>query len=379
MYVLFTLALAIVAVVDRRLVSARWAALGFAIAGASIIVDGYREPGGDRWVSWFTVATHFLPLLIMLQAFLSRHRRNAPAFAAILTMMAAVFVMPDMPWAPPHWLRGVAVQATCTTIIAAGLPALWALRREAPVDWIAFGVVAGAALSYAGRTVVIFLNPIGDSQADVVAFYEGLNIAFHSMSALMGMSVGIVLLMTIGYDMLRGRIEESEIDPLTQLGNRRRFEKRIAEDGAGRRRVGAVLVIDLDHFKRVNDQFGHDAGDEILRAVGAKLNALFEGLGTVCRTGGEEFVVLLDDRHAEAVSALALSARAGIAALSFDGQLAGTGVTASVGFHYRAGDEDVPTSIRYADQAVYCAKADGRDRVVSAAKVRGLQTLRAVA
>lgn len=379
MYALFTIALALIAFFDRRLIVARWAALGFFVAFVSIVVDGYREPGGDRWIAWFTVATHFIPLLIMVQAFLSRHGRHAPTIAIVLTALSCVLVMPHMPWAPPHWIRGVLVQGICATIIASGLPALWRYRSKAAVDMVIFAVMTGAALSYAGRTVVIYLNPIGQSQQAVIDFYAGLNLVFHSASALMGMAVGIVLMTTIGYDMVRGRTEEGEIDHLTKLGNRRRLDRRIAEDEAGKRPIGAVIVVDLDHFKRVNDRFGHDAGDRVLRAVGKKLRSLLGGFGTVCRTGGEEFVVLIDECHAQGVSALALSARAAIADLEFSGSLAETKVTASVGFHRRELDQCVRAAIQRGDQAVYCAKTDGRDRVVGAVEEHGLQILKAVA
>lgn len=381
MYVLFTLALGIIALIDRKLVAARWAVLGFAIAFVSIMVDGYRDPGGDRWVSWFTVATHFLPLLVMVQAFLSRHGRNAPPWAVALVIVACVFVMPNMPWAPPYWLRSVSVQAVCTAIIASGLPKLWQLRRLSKMDLIAFVVVFAAALSYAGRTVVIAMNPIGESTADIVAFYDGLNIVFHSASALMGMSVGIVLMMTIGHDMLLGQIREKEIDPLTGLGNRRKMENRIGEDAAGQRPIGAVMAVDLDHFKKVNDQFGHDAGDQVLRAVGTRLAGVFADTGCVCRTGGEEFIVLVDREYAVGISALALATRMAIADLTFDGPLARSRVTASVGFHLReCSDEDcLREAIRRADQALYCAKSNGRDQVVGAINENGLQVLKAVA
>lgn len=379
MYLLFTLSLAIIAFVDRKLIAARWGALGFFIAFVSITVDGCRDPGGDRWISWFTVATHFLPLLVMIQAFLSRHERNAPLFAVILAFAGCIYTMPDMAWAPPHWFRGVFVQVVCATIIASGLPYLWSVRRQSTVDWIAFYVILGAALSYAGRATVVFMNPIGETQADVIAFYQGLNVIFHSASALMGMSVGIVLMMSIGFDMVRGRMEEGEIDPLTRLGNRRRLDRQIAEDAEGKCTIGAVIVIDLDHFKQVNDTFGHEAGDQVLRAVGKRLRSLLKDFGWVCRIGGEEFVVLVDEEHSEAVSALALSSRSAVAGLTFDAPLDQVTITASVGFHKRDAGSDVRDAIQRADQAVYCAKMDGRDRVVGAINEKGLRVLKAVA
>ena len=379
MYALFCGALTLMAVVDKRLVAARWAALGFFVAFVSILVDGFREPGGDHWVSWFTVVTHFVPLLIMVQAFLVRHARNAPRWAMALVGAASVFVMPEMPWAPPNWLRGVSVQAVCATIIASGLPMLWRERRNSPVDRIAFFVLLGAMLSYAARTAIIYVKPIGTTREDVMAFYEGLNIVFHSASALMGMCVGIVLMVTIGHDMLRGRMEEGEIDPLTALGNRRRLERHILENETGRADVGAVLAIDLDHFKRINDRYGHDAGDKVLRSVGRTLNSVFGEMGCVCRTGGEEFVVLLDRDHCEGVAALALAARMALSAIAFDGPLADVRVTASIGFHFPAAGETLREAMARADQGVYCAKTDGRDRVVEVVENKGLHIFKAVA
>ncbi len=378
-YLLFSLALGAIALVDRRLVAARWAALGFAVACFSILVDGYRDPAGDRWTLWLSVATHFLTLLIMLQAFLSRHRLRAPLIAMILTAYGAAFVMPFMPWSPPNMLRGLVVQALCALIIAAGIPAMWKRRRTSLVDLIAFGVVALAALSYFGRSVVMFLNPVGESQADVVAFYEGLNIAFHATSALMGMCVGFVLMMSIGYDLVVGRTREGETDPLTTVGNRRQLDRRKSEDDRGKWPIGAVMVIDLDHFKQVNDLFGHDAGDDVLRAVGERLKQLFPKQGCVCRTGGEEFVVLVEEPYADAIKSLAMAARAAIAELSFEGAMAGTRVTASVGYHVRQPGQEVSDAIRLADQAVYCAKNNGRDRVFGAINANGLNVLKSVA
>lgn len=379
MYALFTLALVIIACVDRRLIAARWAAAGFFVAFTSILVDGYRDPTGNPWAAWYAVATHFLPLLIMTQAFLARHDQFAPKIAVGLTLAACIFVMPDMPWSPSQWVRGVFVQSACALIIALSLPKLWAVRRKSVVDLIAFCIILAAALSYGGRTIAIGLNPIGETREDVIAFYEGLNLVFHSASALMGMSLGIVLVMMIGYDIVRGRIEEGEIDPLTKLGNRRMFDRKIAKEKVGRHAFGAVIAIDLDHFKRVNDRYGHDAGDDVLRIVGARLDRLFAEFGYVFRLGGEEFVVLLEERHARGVSALALSARKAIAELEFEGPLARLKMTASVGFHERIGKDSIEDAVQNADQAVYCAKNDGRDRVVGAVYDRGLQIMKAVA
>ncbi len=379
LYALLTVALVIVAVVDRKLVSARWAALGFAVAFASILVDGFREPDGSRWVNYFTVTTHFLALMVMVQAFLSRHARHVPLSIVAMVVLVSLYVMPNMPWAPPYASRGFVVQATGALVIASGLEGLWQARRKSVVDMIAFAVVLAACLSYAGKAAVMLANPIGPSLAEVSDFYRNLNIVFQSASAVMGMSVGIVLLMMIGHDMVRGRIEEGEIDALTQVGNRRRLERLLDDDERGRQPIGGVIVIDLDHFKRVNDNFGHDAGDTVLRDVSARLKALFEGTGTVCRTGGEEFLALVPPDNSAALAQLAIATRKAVAELSFERPLNQLKVTASIGFYQREEGVSAREAIQRADRAVYCAKTDGRDRVVGAVVEHGLQVLKAVA
>jgi diguanylate cyclase (GGDEF)-like protein len=380
MYGVFSLSLGLIALADRRLPAARWAALGFLIACISIAVDGYRDHTKMDWWPWLSVTTHYFALLAMIQAFASRHRMRAGRLALAIAIVGSLMVMPYVPWAPEYWFRAIAVQVIGALIILSALPIMWSSRRASTIDRIAFFVTASACLAYAARAVFAMFNPVGQSAQALTEFYGTVALMFHLTSAVTGMLVGIVLMMSIGYDMLRSRIEETEIDPLTKLGNRRRLDRLIADDEeAGGTRIGAVIVIDLDHFKKINDLFGHDAGDVVLRRVSARLTAMLGPFGEVCRTGGEEFVALIGHDYAPGTSALALAVREAVAAITFDAPLNQTSVTASVGFHRRAAGVEVKQAIHRADQAVYCAKADGRNRVVAATSEGGLQVLKAVA
>ena len=113
--------------------------------------------------------------------------------------------------------------------------------------------------------------------------------------------------------------EQAFKDPLTQLGNRRYFDERGDGVLALARRRGrpfSVLMIDIDHFKRVNDEHGHAAGDEVLRALGNALKASLRG-GDVCgRLGGEEFAVVLPDEDRAGGAATAERLRRGLEQLS---------------------------------------------------------------
>ncbi|WP_053078686.1 sensor domain-containing diguanylate cyclase [Methylobacterium tarhaniae] len=156
-------------------------------------------------------------------------------------------------------------------------------------------------------------------------------------------------------------------DVLTGLRNRRGFaapaEKAFAQARDGRCGV-AVLVVDIDHFKRVNDQHGHDAGDAVIRHVGTLLAEAVRGSDTVARFGGEEFVVLLvglgGAEAALIADRLCIAVRG--AAITHAGSV--IMVTVSIGVAtVSAHDPDIQAAIARADAALYEAKARGRDRV----------------
>lgn len=160
----------------------------------------------------------------------------------------------------------------------------------------------------------------------------------------------------------------SETDPLTGLLNRRAFLAAAERQVAYARRYGrniAIVVADIDHFKRVNDTHGHAAGDAVIREVAAKLQAAARDTDMVARFGGEEFVVLLMESDVTAAAAYAERARSLIAGsvvkLDASNELA---VTMSLGCTVlNADDRDVQDTIDRADGALYAAKTSGRNKV----------------
>ena len=156
---------------------------------------------------------------------------------------------------------------------------------------------------------------------------------------------------------------ESLTDPLTGLDNRRGL--RLAIDNLqSRQRPFSVITLDIDHFKQVNDQFGHDLGDQVLLHLAAQMRACTRNDVLLCRSGGEEFVILLPDMDLDSASALGERLRERMANSPSP---IGTPVTISLGVAYASAGKHSPAQVlKLADQALYQAKKQGRNRLVAA-------------
>ena len=174
--------------------------------------------------------------------------------------------------------------------------------------------------------------------------------------------------LTLLLDLLGARRDATH-DPLTGLHNRRAAESRLESDHAHALRSGeplSVLMLDLDHFKRINDRWGHAAGDRVLVAVADVLREQLRGADLGARFGGEEFLAILPaTTSAEAVAA-AERIRARVAKLALDADDGPMRITASIGVATLAFGESTTQLLARADIAMYRAKDAGRDRCVAA-------------
>jgi two-component system, cell cycle response regulator len=161
--------------------------------------------------------------------------------------------------------------------------------------------------------------------------------------------------------------QQAARDPLTGVWNRARAFESLATEISRAAREGtavSVIMLDLDHFKEVNDRYGHMAGDAVLRIVTRRVEASLRPYDVLGRYGGEEFLIVLPGCDASAVAATAERIRRAIAASPIDTSEGLIAVTASMGTASARLVESNPESlIRAADQALYVAKREGRDRV----------------
>jgi len=161
-------------------------------------------------------------------------------------------------------------------------------------------------------------------------------------------------------------------DALTGLPNRRtayRQAELLTNLAARSGRALSIAVLDIDHFKSVNDNFGHPAGDGVLRTVAGKLKAELRGCDVAARMGGEEFILILPDSDEAAAHAACERIRLAIAETVTQSESHAIRVTVSVGIATSRGQAcGFETLYQRADKALYDAKAEGRDRVVAFAR-----------
>jgi two-component system cell cycle response regulator len=171
-------------------------------------------------------------------------------------------------------------------------------------------------------------------------------------------------------DNVQMSIEMAITDALTGLFNRRYMESHLGtliEQAAARGKPLSALVLDIDYFKAINDNHGHDAGDDVLRDFALRIKRSIRGIDLACRYGGEEFVIIMPETDMAVAAMVAERLRRRIAAEPFaiaqgSRQIP---VTISIGIAgLRGKDDTAPALLKRADQALYRAKRDGRNRVV---------------
>jgi diguanylate cyclase (GGDEF)-like protein len=333
---------------EHRVAALTLAALlvaGAAMGTINLFVNDVLRNGPQRWLYGATMAACLLaaiPLLVRQRA--GRRHTFGLVLLGDLIYLVVVFCVDD----PVRY-------ATPLMLLFPAFGAAWFLGRwELAVNMVVTPVVC-----------LIALWPSYDNAV-------GLGVQ-------VGVSAGMLNAGALGVFVLRRRVQRllvatqtlSHLDPLTGLFNRRylvgqapRLWRQARRDGT---RV-AAMMLDLDHFKRLNDAYGHAAGDAVLRAVAASLGATVRPTDVLARTGGEEIVVLGLVGDPDEAARLAERLRTAVAtSRTADGHA----VTASIGIALtRPVDGEDPTDglwrlIDRADAAMYEAKQQGRDRVAS--------------
>jgi len=327
-------------------------ALAVALLAALAAIGFVRITRGEWVATVGTVAGATGACWLLLRGAPRLWQRWDPHFVFVPSLAVAA-VLSELIWAAPEIRTLVLVVWPVVLIFLAGY-----------IDFLAVALLSGLmAGGYLGA--VYLAHPVGvrgDAEPIVAAVF------FVTM-----LFAGVVLarIRRQRLDLAATRAELARLvstDPLTGLPNRRHFQAALEAERARAERYGkgfTLALLDLDHFKRVNDRFGHPAGDEVLHEVGALMREQLRASDVVARIGGEEFGIVLAESAPHAALAVVERLRAALAAHTF---LAVPGerrlVTASIGLASSGGGEPLPVLMRRADDALYQAKALGRDRIV---------------
>ena len=222
----------------------------------------------------------------------------------------------------------------------------------------------GANISHVSTATVVALAVAG-----VIPFTQ---LAYHTVEV--GMMLDAILLAMALADQFRTIQEQkiraeqlAKVDPLTQMNNRRAFDELTGprwNNGVRRHHAMSVLVLDLDHFKTINDRYGHARGDQVLIEVARVLQEGVRDSDIAARWGGEEFVLFLDETGLAAAVGIAERFRRAIADLRLELGGDSISITASIGVAQAEGGKgSLEHLIHTADKRLYLAKSLGRDRV----------------
>ena len=297
-------------------------------------------------------------------AVVARYGRRVPyaalgilAFGGLGAFCWFLFVEPDLTsriYAINFAFGGVSL------VVAAELRTV---RSNGPTEVILFVLSLLSAVNFFVRTLLVLRmsGPIVTYGELHDSIYWTTALLSH---ALLSLLIALSLFTAAALDVLKALKSESRTDPLSGLLNRRGFEERATAVLSRSHESGvpaALVIADLDHFKAVNDKFGHAVGDQVIAAFASQLRMTAGRNGIVGRLGGEEFAVLLPASDLVAARAFAEGVRTAFSQSGRHELPSGARVTASFGV--AAGEEDLSALLQRADEALYQGKRNGRDSV----------------
>src|SRR5690606_11952174 len=273
---------------------------------------------------------------------------------------------------PSIFWRGTVISVAAALMFLIGAATILRTRRDDTLDGLTAMAFVLTAAILIGRPVVSYIYE-GPLQEEAQVAGSLWIVSFKIFAILSWFATAILFLLRVTSDLMEELSTQSLTDPLTGIANRRGFfmlaERHIRD--ATPALPATLLILDIDHFKRVNDNFGHAAGDRVIQALGALLEEVAGKSGCVVgRIGGEEFVAILPATNLASGRAFGEGIRTAFAARAHEDIPCTREVTVSIGLAECTGGERIDAVLDRADEALYRAKRKGRNRVEVNSKVR---------
>ena len=363
----FSAVFGVVATRSRSRTAALWFAAGFGTASLSAICEllvaytSFSKP----WAlgAFATVFVGMLLLRIGIGEMYGARLRwwfGIPFLVGSLILSYAIY---DLPRGTP--MQAFSYQAPFAVVVFMSAWAVMKSRRSLMVDRF-LGVLLSLTglhfLAKAGLAVVV-------GSGTVAKDYIHTNYALisQSMTAILMVAVGLTLLAVLVLEIMADQQSESDKDTLSGLSNRRGFQRAVQAAMARNSQTShSVILCDLDHFKSINDSYGHHVGDRVIQSFGEMLRSSIPQDAVAGRVGGEEFALFLPATEIETAILFAQALRNAATAITVPGAAAFGSVTASFGVASLSPGNSLDEALRDADMALYAAKHAGRNRVKAA-------------
>ncbi|MET4896534.1 GGDEF domain-containing protein [Sphingomonadaceae bacterium jetA1] len=357
---MFIMTFLVIAWLNPSARGSRWFALSYGVGVLEPLLRLSVVAGADQAVVQILAPCVFLIGLTLMSPAMSLFHGRRPRWglcAAIVLPGIAYYVFRSRMPSGWFWYEGVYHGFFAASMVLCGVTTLLDAPRTAMHRALAM-VFFFAGLQFLSKTVIAYRF---DTSLIDQNYAGSLYAVFSQTSAgVLLVAAGLLILISVLQSVVQTHHDQARIDPLTGLPNRRAlheaYEKR---DLAG----ASVVLIDIDHFKAVNDRLGHDRGDAVLRAVSDCLDRTRPANALLARIGGEEFALLLPNSVGETARLICEGMRLSVADLALPDLPM---VTISLGVAPMRPGEDLADALRRADRPLYEAKRTGRNRCVVA-------------
>ena len=354
---------------DRKQLAALKLAGGYFFAAIGFTLIMLLDGNVPRAYHVVVQSTLFVSHFFLIWGVASLYERRFPRVPFGLAMMIAVGVIGYTLLYPPQFL--LRVTAASGFIVFVDLICGWMVwrARKQRVDTVIAAIFVGQAILTLTRTIQPYLPGAELLTLDTFRGSQ-LMASMQTANTLFAIVIGLALFTRYSATLVMRLHSLAETDPLTGLFNRRAFEARVELLRAEAAPLPVGLIIcDIDHFKRVNDTYGHDVGDTVLKTVARSLQNEAGGASLCARLGGEEFCIVLPKSNGRMTRLAATQLRVALDKQHIVSSGRTLDLTASFGYCELWPADDFRAAMARVDAAVYQAKADGRNHVRVAAAV----------
>lgn len=360
---------------DPRRKAARWLALSYTVGMSNFLLEFAVARLGASTPLVLAAYGSLLAAFAIFNAGIAREYSVRTPWVTMAIVfgasMVACYAIQDMP--RQSFTRMLLYQSPYFIMQAIAAGIVVQSQARSALDNVLAALLAASGLQFLSKPFVF--QALGGTGSAPDQYLQTTYAMFsQSMGTVFAMAVALMLLVILVRDVLADANARSETDVLSGLLNRRGFEAHSAAALQETRRLGtpvSLVISDLDHFKSINDNFGHAAGDRVINAFAGFLRSAMAEHHVAGRIGGEEFAILMPGTNLVAARLFAEGARNAVATLAVESLPPTKRFTASFGVAELAASENITELMERADKALYLAKNSGRDCVKIAPRPGG--------